>query len=251
MKFIWTVVIVFALLYGIIFLFKHTLFVPAYIISTIQYDSGSVQQLDDPYLYRAISTQLRGENQYVLKRNKKSILANIQKKFPIVSDLIMTYVARNTLSVEVSFSPPDMMIKNQGLTFGVYEDYIFPIYSGNLIWSQGTGQAGQTILHLPLYASGLTNIDGLFYKQSAKQIKQQIEIIAPAFPTAKMIAYLPGGERTVVIIPDGKRIFINNLSDIASQIKSFELLKKYYPEYNSLREIDLGSLEQDKVIVKR
>jgi hypothetical protein len=49
---------------------------------------------------------------------------------------------------------------------------------------------------------------------------------------------LPGGERSIVYI-DGKKFYINNLADIPTQIKNYELLKKYYRDYALLKEVDL------------
>lgn len=245
MKFLRGVVIVFTLIYGCIFLFKRTLFVPEYIIQKIQYDSWSIQQFDDPYLYKAISKYLKGENYHVARRSKWFILDSVQASFPIVSDITIDYVARNTVYVTITFFSPEMVIKNQSVLFGVYKNYTFRIYSGNTIGS------GQEMLYLPQYAAGLTIIDGLFYKQTAKELQQQMTLIYTAFPKSKFVAYLPGAERTVIMTSDSKKIFINNLIDIPQQIKNFELLRRYYADYAKLREIDLGSLEKDKVIVKK
>lgn len=245
MKFIWTVFIVFFLIYGCIFLFKRTLFVPEYVIQKVQYDSWSLQQFDDPFLYKAISKYLKGENYHVARWSKWFILDGVKASFPIVSDLTIEYVSSNTVRVVVTFLPPDMVIKNQGVLFGVYKNYTFRIYSGNTIWS------GQEMLYLPMYASWLTTIAWLFYKQTAKELQEQMTTIYAAFPKAKFVAYLPGAERTVIMTADSKKLFLNNLIDIPQQIKSFELLRKYYAEYAKLTEIDLGSLEKDKVIVKK
>ncbi|MEI8091858.1 MAG: hypothetical protein WCG98_06680 [bacterium] len=49
---------------------------------------------------------------------------------------------------------------------------------------------------------------------------------------------MPGGERTIVFI-DGKQVYINNLTDIPTQIRNYQLLKKYYADFKSLTEIDL------------
>ena len=235
----------FALIYGCIFLFKRTLFVPEYVIQKIQYDSGSLRLFDDPYLYKAINRYIKGENYYVARRSRGFILRSIQKSFPIVSDFSIEYVSKNTAYVKVDFVSPDLVIKNQGVLFGVYHNYTFRIYSGNTIGS------GKEMLYLPMYASGLTTIDGLFYKQSAKELEQQMMLIYAAFPGSKFVAYLPGAERTVIMTSDSKKVFINNLTDIPQQIKNFELLKTYYAGYAKLTEIDLGSLEKDKVIVKK
>lgn len=245
MKFLWSVVIVFSLIYGCIFLFKRTLFVPEYIIQKIQYDSWSIKQFDDPYLYKAISKYLKGENYHVARWSRWFVLDRIQASFPIVSDITITYATRNTVHVTVTFFPPEMVIKNQSVLFGVYKNYTYRIYSWNTIWS------GQEMLYLPQYASGLTTIAGLFYKQSAKELQEQMTLIYTAFPKSKFVAYLPGAERTVIMTADSKKIFINNLVDIPQQIKNFELLRRYYTWYNQLYEIDLGSLEKDKIIVKK
>jgi hypothetical protein len=50
---------------------------------------------------------------------------------------------------------------------------------------------------------------------------------------------------------DGKKFYINNGGDIENQIRNYQLLKKYYKDYTSLEDIDLGSLEKDKVIVRK
>jgi hypothetical protein len=57
-------------------------------------------------------------------------------------------------------------------------------------------------------------------------------------------------QRSIVYL-DGKKYYINNLWDIPNQIKNYQLLKKYYKEFNSLDDVDLGSLEKDKIIVRR
>jgi hypothetical protein len=49
---------------------------------------------------------------------------------------------------------------------------------------------------------------------------------------------LPGGERSIVYI-DGKEIYINNLANVVTQIRNYELLQKYYPDFNQLTQIDL------------
>jgi len=245
MKFIWTIVIVFSLIYWCIFLFKHTLFVPDYVIKKIQYDSWSLQKFDDPFLYKAIGKYLKGENYHVARRSKWFILDGVQATFPIVSNITIEYVSPNTFHVTIDFFTPEMVIKNQSVLFGVYWNYTFRIYSWNTIGS------GQEMLYLPMYASGLTTIEWLFYKQTAKELQEQMSTIYSAFPKSKFVAYLPGAERTVIMTVDGKKLFLNNLVELWQQIKNYELLRRYYTDFAKLKEIDLGSLEKDKVIVKK
>jgi len=172
-------------------------------------------------------------------------LKGIQKDYPIVSDLVIEYVPKSMMRVTIDFVEPDMLIKNQELMFGVYEDFIFQIFSGNQIGQE------KDVLYLPRYASGLATIDGLFFRQWSTELEEQMSLIYAAFPEAKFVAYLPGAERTVVMTTDSKKLFLSNIADITEQIKNFELLQKYYTGYVHLSEIDLGSLDTDKVIVKK
>ncbi len=245
-KFIFTLLIIFVFVYLIVFLFKKTLFTPQYIVNNIQYDSGSLLKYDDPQLYRAVSSNLKNINFYIIKWNHKSIIEKLRLKYPIIEDVLIEYIGPNTIFVKILFYEPDLLVKNFMYTFGVYDDYIFTIYSGNNIWKHAT------ILNLPSYVSGLNNIEWLFWKQSAKELKHQMEIISGAFASweIKHMAYLPWWQKTVVFLKT-KTIYINNMVDINQQIKNREMLKKYYPDYEKLRDIDLWSLEKDRVIVKR
>jgi hypothetical protein len=91
---------------------------------------------------------------------------------------------------------------------------------------------------------------GLFFRIPAQELTQQIELLYQWFPNLHHIEYLPGGERSIVFL-NGRKYYINNLWDIPNQIRNYELLKKYYKDFEHLYEIDLGSLGKDKVIVRQ
>ncbi|MFA7717480.1 MAG: hypothetical protein WC875_02095 [Candidatus Absconditabacterales bacterium] len=245
LKTIWIIFIVFVLIYGGFLLLKNTLFAKQYTIDTINYDSGDIQIYDDPYLYKAVTAQIKQENYNVVRFNKNTILATLQGSFPFLKDMTITFINANTVKVDLIFQEPQLIIRNADQKYGVFRGHIFPIYSGN------TMGAGVRILDLPDYLSGMNAMIGFFYRQSAEDIIQQTDLIYEAFSgQIQHIEYLPGGERTIVYLKD-KKIYINNLADVAQQIRSYQLLKKYYSDYASLKEIDLGSLEMDKVIVKK
>lgn len=106
------------------------------------------------------------------------------------------------------------------------------------------------VLHLPPYLSGSAAMTGFFFRQPYSDIAQQLDLIYEGFPGLHHVEYLPGGERSIVFI-NGQEIYLNNLVDIPSQIKNYTLLKKYYNGFAQLKEIDLGSIELDKIIVKK
>jgi len=243
-KIIWISFFVFAFIYWGFLLFKNTIFSPQYIIKKIHYNSWDISRYDWPYFYKAITYQLKWENYRIAKLNRSSIVKQIQTQFPILSNLVIEYTNPNTVDVKIDFHKPQLIIKNQNLEFWVYNSYIFPIYSWNQIWKWAR------LIDLPDYLSWLNGLSWFFFQQTPNDFFQQIELIYQWFPKMDRIEYVPWWQRTIIYLGN-KKIYINNLWDIPQQIKNFELLKKYYSDYGLLKEIDLGSIEKDKIIVKK
>jgi hypothetical protein len=109
------------------------LFAKQYTIDVINYDSGDIKIYDDPYLYKAISTQIQQENYNVVRFNKNTILATLQQSFPFIKDISITFVNANTVKVKLSFDDPQLIIRNADQRYGVFRGHIFPIYSGNTL----------------------------------------------------------------------------------------------------------------------
>ena len=245
MKVIWIVFGIFVLVYGSFLLLKNTIFNTKYVITQVNYDSGNLTQYDDPYMYKAISAQIKQENYTIVRFQKNTILASLQMSYPFIKDMVIEFTTANTVKVSLIFQEPELIIRNQTLKFGVFRGHIFPIYSGDSL-----GKNIKTIIDLPEYLSGYGAMTGFFFRQPASDLIQQVELIYQWFPSLHHIEYLPGGERTIVYI-DGKKIYINNLADVAQQIRKYELLKRYYTDFASVKEMDLWSIEVDKLIVKK
>ena len=77
-----------------------------------------------------------------------------------------------------------------------------------------------------------------------------MDIISQWFSGYNRIVYLPWSSMTVVFVWE-KRIYLNNKNPLTGQINNYNLLMKYYVDANSLKIIDLGSLEWDKIIVRK
>ncbi len=243
-KIIWIIFIVFALIYWGFLLLKNSVFNRQYTIKRVLYNSGDIAQYDEPYLYRRITNRLRGENYSIANMYKSRVLEDIQSRYPMVTDMNIEYTSSNTVSVKLTFRPIDMIIRNQDKLFALVNDVILPLYSWNKISN------GIKILDLPPYLSGMNILSGLFFRQPATWLVQQIEMIYQWFPGLHHVEYLPGWERSIIFL-DGKRFYINNLADIQNQIRNYQLLKKYYKDYAQLEDVDLWSLGKDKVIVRR
>jgi len=247
-KLIRLVFFIFTGIYWSFFLLKSTIFNSQYTIKRVQYSSWDTSWYDNPYLYKRINNRVKWENYSIVNFYISRVLEDIQSAYPMVSDITIDYVSPNTVRANLKFIPIDMVIRNQNMRYGLIGTTILPIYSGNKI------AQGIKILDLPSYMSGITSLSGLFYRQPATGLIQQVDLLYQWFPSltsgTNHIEYLPGGERSIVYI-DNKKFYINNLSDIPNQIRNYQLLKKYYKDYPLLEDIDLGSLEADKIIVRK
>ena len=243
-KIIRIIFIAFALIYGWFFLLKNSLFDHQYTIKRVLYDSWDIAWYDDPYLYKRISTRIKWENYYVANLYKSRILTDIQSAYPMVSAIMIEYRSSNTVAIKLTFTPIDMVIRNHAVRFALVGSTLLPVYSWNKITK------GIKILDLPPYLSGMNSLSGLFYRQSATWLVQQIDLLYQWFSWLDHIEYLPWWERSIVY-SEGKKFYINNWWDIPNQIRNYQLLKKYYKDYAKLQDIDLGSLEKDKVIVRK
>ncbi|NOZ43911.1 MAG: hypothetical protein GXP45_01980 [bacterium] len=129
---IWIVSLVLIFVYGTSQVLKRTILAPKYTIQEVKYADKSVKTYDNPYLYKAISEQIKGKNYYRLKRfHKKKILHNIQEKYPLVYYISFEYQDPKQLIVIVDFREPQMIIKSPKRRFAIYHNYNFELFSGS------------------------------------------------------------------------------------------------------------------------
>ena len=243
-KIVRIIFIIFALIYWWFLLLKNTLFAHQYTIKRVMYDSWDIARYDEPYMYRRITNWIRGENYYVAKRYDARILEDMQSRYPMITNIAIDYRSSNTVFVKLEFRPIDMVLRNQEKRWALVGETILPLYSGNKMANS------IKILDMPSYLSGMNIMSWLFYRIPASGLVQQTELLYQWFPGLHHIEYLPGWERSIVFL-DGKKYYINNLWDIPNQIRNYQLLKKYYKDYAQLEDIDLWSLEKDKIIVRK
>ncbi len=231
--------------YGWFLLLKYTIFVPEYRIAKIDYALSSVETYDDPYLYKKISSLLLWENLYLISRNSHKIIETVKSEYPFIDDVVITYKAPYTLFVKVLFSQPELILKYEEKKFWIYKWYLFELFSGNSL-----GQSGVIGLEVLSFTSWWA-LTWFFFLQSSDELLDDIHLIKEWFPEIQGLSYIPGGHRMIVSLGNNKKVYINNAIPIQPQIINYQLLKRYYSDFNLLKEIDLGSLESDKVIVRK
>lgn len=242
---IWFIVVVFVLIMK--YIFQQTIFSSDYTIESVRYDSWSVWLFDEPLLYSAITKALRGKNYYMVKYfGQWDILDAVSVMFPIVSDMKVFFLERNTAAVSVRFLDPLMLISAWEKKFAVYDEHtIVPLYPQNTL--------GNDVVQLQLadYTSWFDTLDGLFFKLSPEMLFNQLMVFDAYFKKPYTVIYFPWAEKTQIVAADGKILYINNMWNIDAQLAKIDILKSYYPDFEALRMFDLGSLDIDTLIVRK
>jgi hypothetical protein len=74
----------------------------------------------DPYMYKAISSQIKKENFTIARFNKNTILAGLQDSYPFIKDMVISLVSSNTAKVDLIFQMPELLIRNYNLKYGIF-----------------------------------------------------------------------------------------------------------------------------------
>lgn len=244
-KWLWVFILFVIFSYWIFFIIKHTIFQDENYIKKIYYSQASVNNYDDPYLYKKISELIKNENYFVISKFRKSTILDIlQSEFPMVKNIKIIQPEKFAASVRVDFYYPDFVFKLWDRKFWVLWDYDFEIFSGNKIWDSIFS------IDMPQYISWIDSLHWLFFEISPEKLMYDMDIISQWFTWYSRIVYLPWSSMTLVFLGD-KKIYLNNKNSLTWQINNYDLLMKYYNEANLLKIIDLGSLEWDKIIVRK
>lgn len=244
LKRLWIFLLLVIFSYWTFFIINNTLFKSENYIKQVFYSQASVDNYDSPYLYKKISSIIKDENYFVVsKLRRRKIQKEVQQEFPMVKSIKFVQSQKFAASVWIDFYYPDIVLKLWDRSFAVLWDYDFEIFSGNTIWDSVFS------VDLPQYLSGISSLHGLFFEISPKQLIQDMEIISQGFNGYTRIVYLPGSSMTLVFIWE-KRIYLNNKNSLPDQINNYNMLMKFYDKGNSLKVVDLGSLDLDKIIVR-
>jgi hypothetical protein len=245
--YIWVIAICFLFFLVIRAILSRTIFASAYTIAEVKYVSGTISVYDDPYLYAEVSSYLEEKNIYKVKWwGKKEFIQHVREVFPLVDDIQLYYLYEHTVAVRLVFSQPDVvMVLPTGKRFAIYWERSFPLFSGNSLGSESLH------IQLPSHLSHLDTLDWIFYVTSVEDLLLSIDAIQEVFLYPEDIIYVPGAERIIVTTTDGRLVYINLLQDTRAQLTKLQILKDYYTGFDSLREIDLGSLEDNRVIVRK
>ena len=231
-------VILFTIVLIVIFILRQTIYHRSHTIRLVRFDDTSIMQYDDPLLYGAIREQIVDRNYYALSLfGKKSLTQSLQSQFPFVGSISLQHDLPQNAFVSVNFLEPDYRISSHQKQRWILDQHSFEIYSWNTL-----GQ-WKDILYLPQYLSWISSISWFFFHIDQSTLYSQFQSLQEYFPLAEQFVYFPGGEKTVVLTHDGKKIYFDNEKSVDEQYEKYELVRSVYEWYERVRELDLSSLD--------
>lgn len=91
-------------------------------------------------------------------------------------------------------------------------------------------------------------MSGFFYDVDYDWYQKAIPLLQENFPEMSRFVYLVGSKNFIIF--EKQKIIYLHKENIEHQIQKYQWLKKYFPNFEGTYEIDLGSLLENKVIVK-
>lgn len=216
---------------------RSRLYHPQYRITKVLFSTWSVSFYDDIALFDRIIQIYSGGYYSTIRIGSKesNIISDLEKTIPYVNSIIPISFSNNTLLVDVQFKNPFFRFRYNDKEYWIYDKTYISLHSGNLL-----GQNTPLIL-LPLYLSGTSeSISGVLYSVNAEKMLYDYLLLQTS-PIQWSITYVPGWEKYIIWNPN-QRVYFNAKKDIGQQLHTLYVLKNNYNGFETLSQIDIGSL---------
>ena len=162
-----------------------------------------------------------------------------------------------TLWVQILYYEPKILVKLNDKQFAVWDENTHvELKEGMLLWIRNPDEEPLFVIDTPMYLTGTTNIDWLFFEVSLPDFLQISALAKETFPDMERFVYLAWSTRIAIFTSDDKTLYFNfpKWSPIEDQwnvqVQKYNILKEKYHNFKDVRTIDLWALENDKVIIK-
>ena len=161
------------------------------------------------------------------------------------------------LWVQLLYYEPKILIKLNNKQFAVWDENTnVELKEWMLLWIRNPDEEPLFVIDTPMYLTGTTNINWLFFELSLSDFIQISALAKETFPDMKRFVYLAWSTRIAIFTSDDKTLYFNfpKWSPIEDQwniqVQKYNILKEKYHSFKDVRTIDLWALEKDKVIIK-
>lgn len=162
-----------------------------------------------------------------------------------------------TLWVQLLYYEPIILVKLNNKEFAVRDENTYvELKEWMLLWIRDPEEEQLFLIDTPMYLSGTTNIDWLFFEISLPKFIKITSLAKQSFPDMKRFVYLAWSTRIAIFTSDDKTLYFNFIEWASieeqreTQLQKYNLLKEKYHNFKDIWTIDLWALEDDKVIIK-
>ena len=234
---VWFLVI-FLILVWIYIFWKRTIFSDSYKIKTVTVANDNV------YINKTIKTTiddfLIGNNYYIAKLNKYSLLGNlIDKNITIIKDLHIDKKWKD-VSVTIDYQSPALVLSMWNTLWWYNSGYFFELSSQYSIYSWNT------VVNIKTFSGN--DVSAVFFETSPEALMQQINSIYTKIPV-KDNFWIPSAYKIWITTEDDKLLYFDVKKNVFEQIKKYEFIKNNYKKYNQVKEMDLGTID-DSIFIK-
>lgn len=240
---LWIVGIVWCVSFWLGYKIHYQLYSDQYRIDKIVYTSDSFSSYNDPNLYNYITLRYlcRYYSDIKIFHDHEWYVESIQQQYPFIRDITLSEFSDNTLVLKVSYDKPMLRF--------VYKDNIYGAYTHStiLLGPKDSLGNGIPILRLPIYlTTSSPAISWLLYNMDLHKILYDY-LLLKTFPLSWSVTYIPWWDK-YILRNNSLRIYFNAKKNMISQLHILQILMSQYRWFNTLHQIDVGSL--DNPIVK-
>ena len=234
---VWFLVI-FLILVWIYIFWKRTIFSDSYKIKTVTVANDNV------YINKTIKTTiddfLIGNNYYIAKLNKYSLLGNlIDKNITIIKDLHIDKKWKD-VSVTIDYQSPALVLSMWNTLWWYNSGYFFELSSQYSIYSWNT------VVNIKTFSGN--DVSAVFFETSPEALMQQINSIYTKIPV-KDNFWIPSAYKIWITTEDDKLLYFDVKKNVFEQIKKYEFIKNNYKKYKNIIEMDLWTID-DSIFIK-
>ncbi|MDR3168787.1 MAG: hypothetical protein LBU27_03360 [Candidatus Peribacteria bacterium] len=108
------------------------------------------------------------------------------------------------------------------------------------------------VVDTPQYLTGTTSLSGLFYEIPLETFLKIVPLIHEEIPNIVRFVYLAGSPRLALFTDNGQTLYltVTTATALQEQFEKYHTLQERYQNFEKLQTIDLGSLDESKVIVR-
>jgi hypothetical protein len=216
----------------------HKFYSETYQVTTIQYTARSLDMYNNNSFYSFVWLSYACRYYFDIKLFDDSTIyeQDIKNNYPFVESIKIVSFANNTLILDVIFIEPTLRFLYKNELYGAYPKNLLQINQKDWLWS------GSPVVLLPIYLNKSSqSISGLLYGIDINKMLYDL-LLLKAVPLSWSITYIPWWDKYILWNND-IRIYFNAKKDINAQLILLFILIDQYRWFGSLKQIDVGSLD--------